>query len=85
MRTIIADGLGIDDREITMDSRILEDLGIDGLMFFILSYAIKEKLKMNFNDEEYYTVFYDGHSSVRKQVTVRDLCVFVESKSMKYC
>ena len=67
-REIIADKLGINEDEITMDSAFLEDLNADSLDIVELIMALEDELDMEIPDED-----------AENFVTVGDVVKFVKS------
>lgn len=52
IRKIIADQLGADEDEITMDSTFIEDLGADSLDVVELVMAIEDEFDMEIDEDE---------------------------------
>ena len=52
IRKIIADQLGADEEEITMDSTFIEDLGADSLDVVELVMAIEDEFDMEIDEDE---------------------------------
>jgi acyl carrier protein len=67
IRGIIAEKLGIDEEEITMESAFIEDLNADSLDIVELIMALEDELEMEIPDEE-----------AEKFATVADLVNYVE-------
>ena len=67
IRGIIAEKLGIDEEEITMESAFIEDLNADSLDIVELIMALEDELEMELPDEEAETF-----------VTVADIVKFMK-------
>lgn len=67
IRGIIAEKLGIDEEEITMESAFIEDLNADSLDIVELIMALEDELEMEIPDEEAETF-----------VTVADIVKFMK-------
>lgn len=67
IRSIIAEKLGIDEEEITMESAFIEDLNADSLDIVELIMALEDELDMEIPDEE-----------AEKFVTVSDIVKFMK-------
>lgn len=67
IREIIAEKLGIDEEEITMESAFIEDLNADSLDIVELIMALEDELEMEIPDEEAETF-----------VTVADIVKFMK-------
>jgi len=52
VKSIIAEQLGIDEKEIRMDSKFIDDLGADSLDIVELVMAMEEEFQMEIPDEE---------------------------------
>ena len=52
LRSLIADQLGVDSSNITMDTNFEEDLGVDSLDIVELSMALEEEFDIGEIDEE---------------------------------
>lgn len=69
IRTKIAEQLGIDEDEITLESEFVEDLGADSLDLVELIMALEEEFDMEIPDED-----------AEKIVTVGDVVEYVKSR-----
>lgn len=67
IRSIIAEKLGIDEEEITMESAFIEDLNADSLDIVELIMALEDELDMEIPDDE-----------AEKFVTVADIVKFMK-------
>ena len=67
IRSIIAEKLGIDEEEITMESAFIEDLNADSLDIVELIMALEDELDMEIPDDE-----------AEKFVTVSDIVKFMK-------
>ena len=52
LRKVIAEGLNVDQAEITMDTTFVDDLGADSLDVFQIIMGIEEELDIEVNVEE---------------------------------
>ena len=52
VKSIIAEQLGIDEKEIRLDSKFIDDLGADSLDIVELVMAMEEEFQMEIPDEE---------------------------------
>ena len=67
LRAIIADQLGIDVDDISMDTHILNDLGADSLDLVELIMALEDEFNLVITDE-----------TARELYTVREITEFIE-------
>lgn len=52
VKSIIAEGLSVDEEEITLESNLIEDLGADSLDVVELVMAFEEEFNVEISDEE---------------------------------
>jgi len=69
VRKIIAEQLGIDEEEITLESSFIDDLGADSLDIVELIMALEEEFDLEIPDED-----------AEKIVTVGDVVEYVKNK-----
>ena len=69
VQAIIANELGIDKNQITMESRLAEDLGADSLDIVELLMAFEEEFGVSISDED-----------ASKIKSVNDVVAYIESK-----
>ena len=71
LKNILADQLGI-ETDITMESKLKEELGIDSLLALELSITLENKYDINISEEE-----------LTKLKTVKDVVELLEAKGVK--
>lgn len=69
IKEILAEGLGLDFNEITLDSNIIEDLGADSLDMVEIVMAIEDEFSIDIQDEDIETI-----------KTVEDIVKYIEDK-----
>lgn len=67
VKSIIADQLGVDEEEITMESSFIDDLGADSLDIVELIMALESEFDIEFPDED-----------AEKVVTVGDVVDYIK-------
>lgn len=67
IKSIIADQLGVDEEEITMESSFIDDLGADSLDIVELIMALESEFDIEFPDED-----------AEKVVTVGDVVDYIK-------
>lgn len=68
MKKIIADGLGIEEDKVTLESELQKDLGADSLDLFEIVMALEEEFGIEIPSED-----------LEKMVTVGDAVSYVET------
>lgn len=72
VKEVVADQLGIADLStITLESKLIDDLGADSLDAIELVMALEEEFSIEIADDD-----------AEKLLTVKDVCLYVEAKKL---
>lgn len=53
VRDVIVENLGVDEEDVTLEARLIDDLGADSLDAVELSMAIEDEFDIEIDDEEF--------------------------------
>ena len=70
VKNILVDELQLNDEDITLESELVNDLGINSLELADLIMVCEEKFNIEIGDED-----------IRKFITVADICAYLEKIS----
>ena len=69
LRDLIVENLGVNEEEVTLEAKLIDDLGADSLDAVELSMAIEEEFEVEIEDEEF-----------QQLLTVGDILAAIEAK-----
>ena len=70
LKKIITEVLNVDESEITMDTKFIDDLGADSLDVYQIIMGVEEELDIEVNSDDLVIVIHDGSSFLSSGRTV---------------